>query len=224
MSSSNNDFIKSISSDFPDELTPLPEISNPPSWTLSSVSWQIWIIIILILALIGFNIFIYLAKGTDFITNIFYDIFGPILKLLGYSTLETTNQTIQTSSTGAKAGIDVISNTSETTFNALNKNNNNSINNNLPQGQIAESSQQGTPIVKPTQNSSEDSLEKALQNASQNISNQGPSPNESSKAGWCFIGDDQGFRACSQVGVNDVCMSGDIFPSQEICMNPNLRA
>lgn len=218
MSSSNNNLIKSLSIDFPDELTPLPEIPNSPqsSWTISSISWQTWIIIILILALIGFNVFVYLAKGTDFIVNIF----GPILKFFGYSILETTDQTIQTSSTGAKAGIDVISNTSEKTV--LTNNNNNS--NALPQGQIAESSQQGTSIVKPTQNSPEDSLENALQNASQNIPNQGPSPNESSKAGWCFIGDDQGFRACSQVGVNDVCMSGDIFPSQEICMNPNLRA
>ena len=43
------------------------------------------------------------------------------------------------------------------------------------------------------------------------------------KSGWCFIGDDRGFRSCAQVGANDTCMSGDIFPSQEICMNPNLR-
>jgi hypothetical protein len=48
--------------------------------------------------------------------------------------------------------------------------------------------------------------------------------NSTGKAGWCYIGDDRGFRSCAQVGVNDTCMSGDIFPSQEICMNPNLRA
>jgi hypothetical protein len=46
----------------------------------------------------------------------------------------------------------------------------------------------------------------------------------SNKAGWCFIGQDQGFRSCIQVGENDECMSGDIFPSQEICVNPKLRA
>jgi hypothetical protein len=44
------------------------------------------------------------------------------------------------------------------------------------------------------------------------------------KAGWCFIGEDQGIRTCAEIGVNDGCMSGDVFPSQEICMNPNLRA
>jgi hypothetical protein len=45
----------------------------------------------------------------------------------------------------------------------------------------------------------------------------------SSKSGWCFIGEDRGMRSCSQVGSNDKCMSGDIFPSQEICVNPTLR-
>jgi hypothetical protein len=46
----------------------------------------------------------------------------------------------------------------------------------------------------------------------------------SNKAGWCYIGEDRGFRTCAQVGVNDQCMSGDIFPSNEICINPSLRA
>ena len=45
----------------------------------------------------------------------------------------------------------------------------------------------------------------------------------SGKSGWCYIGEDRGTRSCSQVGVNDMCMSGDIFPSNEICINPNLR-
>jgi hypothetical protein len=45
----------------------------------------------------------------------------------------------------------------------------------------------------------------------------------SSKSGWCFIGEDRGFRSCIQVNENEKCMSGDIFPSQDICINPNLR-
>ena len=44
------------------------------------------------------------------------------------------------------------------------------------------------------------------------------------KSGWCYIGEDRGFRSCIQVGANDSCMSGDIFPSQDICVNPSLRA
>ena len=45
----------------------------------------------------------------------------------------------------------------------------------------------------------------------------------SGKAGWCYVGEEKGFRSCAEVGVNDTCMSGDIFPTQEICINPSLR-
>jgi hypothetical protein len=44
-----------------------------------------------------------------------------------------------------------------------------------------------------------------------------------SKSGFCYIGEDRGFRSCIEVGEGDVCMSGDIFPTQAICINPNLR-
>jgi hypothetical protein len=50
-----------------------------------------------------------------------------------------------------------------------------------------------------------------------------PISSQKPMAGWCYIGEDRGFRSCSKVNENDTCMSGEIFPSQEICVNPNLR-
>ena len=44
------------------------------------------------------------------------------------------------------------------------------------------------------------------------------------QSGFCYIGEDRGFRSCISVGEGDLCMSGDIFPSQEVCINPNLRS
>jgi hypothetical protein len=46
----------------------------------------------------------------------------------------------------------------------------------------------------------------------------------SSKKGWCLIGSYEGIRSCSNVGEADMCMSGDIFPSQDMCVNPNVRS
>jgi hypothetical protein len=43
------------------------------------------------------------------------------------------------------------------------------------------------------------------------------------KSGFCYIGEDRGFRRCIKVGEGDKCMSGDIFPTDEICVNPSLR-
>ena len=47
--------------------------------------------------------------------------------------------------------------------------------------------------------------------------------NPTSKTGFCYIGEDRGFRSCIEVGEGDVCMSGNIFPTEAICINPNLR-
>jgi hypothetical protein len=43
------------------------------------------------------------------------------------------------------------------------------------------------------------------------------------KAGFCYIGEDRGIRSCVKVNEDNVCMSGQIFPSSDICVNPNLR-
>ena len=43
------------------------------------------------------------------------------------------------------------------------------------------------------------------------------------KSGWCYIGQDRGFRSCIEVSDTDTCISGDIFPSKDICINPSLR-
>ena len=44
------------------------------------------------------------------------------------------------------------------------------------------------------------------------------------KGGWCYIGTYSGYRSCSEVGSAEKCMSGDIFPTQDVCVNPNMRA
>jgi len=65
-----------------------------------------------------------------------------------------------------------------------------------------------------------------LQN--QNNSNLGkttylPPKQYTNKQGWCLIGNDRGFNSCIDVGRNDYCMSGDIYPTQDICIHPSLR-
>jgi len=75
----------------------------------------------------------------------------------------------------------------------------------------------------------ENPLDKALHHAQMDIDSVEPDQANSSiqssgKSGYCYIGDSNGVRTCAKVGVNDTCMSGDIFPSNDICINPNLRA
>ena len=44
-----------------------------------------------------------------------------------------------------------------------------------------------------------------------------------SKSGFCYIGEDRGFRSCIKVSEGENCMSGDIFPTEAVCINPSLR-
>ena len=43
------------------------------------------------------------------------------------------------------------------------------------------------------------------------------------KAGWCYIGEDRGFRSCAKVGRQQECESGEYFSRKELCENPDLR-
>jgi len=46
---------------------------------------------------------------------------------------------------------------------------------------------------------------------------------QSGKAGYCYIGEDRGFRSCVRVEAGDKCMSGEVFNRHDICVNPTLR-
>ncbi len=45
----------------------------------------------------------------------------------------------------------------------------------------------------------------------------------SGKAGYCYVGEDRGYRSCLKVETGDQCMSGQVYSSHESCVNPNLR-
>jgi len=188
---------------------------------LKNINMTTWIVIILILAFLGFNIFVYLAKGTQ----AFADILSPITEKIFGTTVGVTGQVVDVSAEGAKA---VVSGTSGAVESGLT-----AVQDVIPGGAEPSTSVKGQQVEQPQIDIMQQSaLNKAL-NTAETQKNAGQdyqayeassSVHSAGKAGWCFIGDDRGFRSCAQVGVNDVCMSGDIFPSQEICMNPNLRA
>ena len=202
---------------------PLTSSSNTGGFfdTIKNINATTWLLIILILAFLGFNIFAYLAKGTQTIA----DIFAPLtLKLFG-TTAVLAGQVVDVSAEGAKV---VVGETAGAIQGGLT-----AVQDITPNGANASSTVKGQAVNQQSMYSQGDqsTLNKALNTSQmQQSSNQNYQANEASssvnssgKSGWCYIGDDRGFRSCAEVGVNDTCMSGDIFPSQEICMNPNLR-
>lgn len=182
---------------------------------IKSINVTTWILIILILAFLGLNIFVYLAKGTQTVA----DIFAPITAKIFGETTTVLGQTVDVSAEGAKA---VVGGTSDVVQGGLT-----AVQQATPNGPIAKTSIQLNPhpIAQNPSQGDQMSLHKAINTAqSQDIDYQAHEASSSLQSGWCYIGDDRGYRTCSEVGPNDTCMSGDIFPSREICMNPNLRA
>lgn len=181
-----------------------------------------WIIIILILAFLGFNIFTYLAEGTQSII----DFFTPFMEKIFGATSDVTGQVVHVSAEGAKA---VVGGTADVVHSGLT-----SVQDIIPKP--ASSSVKGEsvnqPNLDPNSQGDQSTLNRSLNTAQAQESSQqdyqayeaSSSVHSPSKSGWCFIGEDRGFRTCGKVGINDTCMSGEIFPSQEICMNPNLRS
>lgn len=182
---------------------------------LSNINGSTWILIIVILAFLGVNIFIYLAKGTQNITNFF----TPFLEKIIGTSVATTEQIVDVSAEGAKS---VVSETASATENSLTALQDVTPNLAKSTNSLQPINQEQTDIVQ------QSSLNKALNTSQEQkeiylADSASSSIQGGGKSGWCYIGEDRGFRACSEVGVNDSCMSGDIFPSQEICLNPKLR-
>jgi hypothetical protein len=220
----SNSILQSSEVSFPSLGTNSDSGSNSSSGFFESfqnINGTTWIIIIMILAFLGFNIFVYLAKGTQTIS----DIFAPIIGKIFGTTVAVTGQTVDVAAEGAKAVVGGTANVVNTSLTAVQ-----SVTPNAAPSSIKTQQVQNTI---PQQNHlANDSLNKALNTSKQSQSQQNDyeahdassSVHTTDKPGWCYVGEDRGYRSCSQVGVNDQCMSGDIFPSQELCMNPNLRA
>ena len=190
--------------------------SGESSGGFLGLSLLTWLMIIMVLAFLGFNIFTYLAKGTDAASGLL----TPLLRAIFGTSIAVAGETIDVAAEGGKAAASgVSSGLSAVQDITPNK---------------ASSSVRSTNVEDDDEmEEAKSSLNKAINksNSSKNNEDGDYEPNEASssiheagKAGWCFIGEDRGHRTCSKVSETDKCMSGDIFPSQEICINPSLRA
>ena len=220
MDNSNNlssSILQSSEPSFPSSNTSLSGDDSGFFESLKNVNMTTWLLIILILAFLGFNIFVYLAKGTQDLASFF----GPITQKLFGTTVSVTGQTVDVAAEGAKA---VVSGTAATVNTGLSAVQDITPNN-------ATSSIKSQPLqTQQTSKPSDNGLNKALNNSQeQNMDYQAVEASSSvhsggGQSGWCFVGEDRGFRSCALVNEDDKCMSGDIFPSQELCINPNLRS
>lgn len=218
-------------------------------------SFVFWFVIIILLSLYGFNIFKYLAQGTDIITALI----SPFTYIIALLTGNTVKTTIQNISQGGQTLIAEFTNFFGALINFFSQFFSGSL-------KVAEKSsvsaidQLQSNIVKDKTNSVESKkskhvpeeaeeaddanakestllkTERRLAERSREVSSEvknsidkkektDPVPLQTStqEHGYCYIGKNNNIRNCAKVSSKNKCMSGDIFPTMELCINPNLR-
>jgi hypothetical protein len=73
----------------------------------SNISWFRYLVIIIILAFLGINLFGYLEVVTDYFVRTLKPLLAPISSFFGISIAQTTNKAVDVTTMGLKKGIDV---------------------------------------------------------------------------------------------------------------------
>ena len=178
--------------------------------TYSFLNYKIAIFIfllILILSFFGINIFTYLSNIVDYVTTLLKPLFTKSSSFIS----NTLRNILSVSSVGSKQIIDIGSETSKNIIDTSSKGLTSGIDlleNNLKQKKS---------VVNPE---NENILSDDVKNKEQE-----PVPVKSSSltSGYCFIGKINDVRSCAKVTSKEQCMSGDIYPTKDICINPKLR-
>lgn len=206
----------------------------------NSGNMTMYLIVIIILAMLGINIFGYAAVVTEAFANIFGPVIQSIGGIFGYYTGETIKQTVETSAEGTKFGadiakdvivnsVDLVAEQAKNSQDAIKDIDAELIEKKQTIVDVKNDIKKEPPYIDRTDLL--DSFEKVKENVAKNndayiaddagssIQNGGISGNQ----GWCYVGEDRGFRSCVEVGSSHECMSGNVFPSKELCINPSLR-
>jgi hypothetical protein len=169
--------------------------------------------VLLILSFLGINILDVVSNIIKAIIALFGPIVGQLLAVFGYTSGTLINKGADVVSDTAKVGIDIAEGTIQNIGNLLISASSGNVPANLTQiNPLDIKLSQDKPTSAPTQ-PAEDTSENPIQK-----------PISASKSGWCLIGEYENRRGCIEVGEQDKCLSGQIFPNQKMCLNPTMTA
>jgi len=169
--------------------------------------------VLLILSFLGINILDVISNIIKAIIAILGPPVGQLLAVFGYTSGTLINKGADVVSDTAKVGIDIAEGTVQNIGNLLISASSGNVPTNLTQInpldiKLNQDKQISTP-KQPVEDTAENPIQK---------------PISSSKSGWCLIGEYENRRGCIEVGEQDKCLSGQIFPNQKMCLNPTMTA
>jgi hypothetical protein len=162
--------------------------------------------VVLILSLLGINIFIIFGNGLQKLIDIFSPVVSKALSDLGYASGTVIDKSSDVLADTAKVGIDIAHGTLDSVGELLVK-----ASGQAPgTGRNIDIAINQPPTVAPNQ-PSPDASTSPIQSAASSAKNQ-----------WCLVGEYNGARGCVSVTEQDKCMSGQVFPTQQMCLNPTM--
>ena len=188
----------------------LPKTTNSTNDMFSNKNTIIMLLIfLLILSFLGINLLNISGDIVQRISNIFGPVFVNFLSLFGYTTGTVINKTADVVADASKTGIDIAEGTAQSVGGLFLKASQNLPN--QPQEQPPQPQPQPQPQKKPE--TKPDPQPDTTKNPIQN-------PISSIKARWCLVGEYEGRRGCIAINEHDKCLSGQVFPTQQMCLNP----
>ena len=173
-----------------------------------------FILVIALLAFAGFNIFTQFGIITEDAMNFIEPVIHPIMKALGMA----ASQGVKTTSDATKASIDIVSGATKSGVNVVEDQ---LIGSGIRSSGGGDAKQERARANALTMKTGVDAIiPQPEADEAGSVTQKGKI---SGKAGYCLVGEDRGIRSCVKVGEGDTCMSGNIFPSKDVCINPSLR-
>jgi len=197
----NND---NITEDVPIlEENPNPELPMP-SFEFKNIIIFI-LVILLAFSLIGVNLIEFMSNIVDYFGDLLRPLIGSFLSAFAYITGITINTTSDVVGNTAKTGIDIAEDTIQSVGNILIDASKRDHQTNV--SSEIETSKEDEPKDEPEPDTSDTNIQNPISNK---------------KTSWCLVGDQNQRRSCASVQDADKCMSGEIFPTHDSCLNPNL--
>jgi hypothetical protein len=186
--------------------TSSPAVVTPSSGSVSDWSKNTIIIVlvsILLLSLLGVNILNLFGNMVENVTEIFRPVVSKALANLGYASGTLLDRSSDIVADASKTGVDILHGTVDSVGDLLIKASGQGA------GQVLDIQINQPPTI-PSNPPEPNATTNPIQN------------NSSSKSQWCLVGEYNGTRGCISVNDQDKCLSGQVFPSQQQCLNPNL--
>lgn len=167
----------------------------------------IFLLILLILSFLGINMLAISGNLIQTIVNIFGPLVTQILSIFGYTAGTLIDKSAEIVTDTAKTGIDIAGGTVGSIGDLLKDASRPGVDNKAKQQLDQSINLSKHPNKQPEPDSTTNPIQK---------------PITSGKSGWCLVGEYEGRRGCIQVGQEDKCLSGQVYPNQKMCLNPTL--